>query len=221
MRCLLHFFMENEDPPLDDQAIFGRLDDASSARIAQTIKARAPRDRYMIGRGGVGLVMYHLAKRRIEFALTPDTSPLGDVWIDVAGTKAGVEVKTSRRGEAWHIKLRQIGAAEFYVLVCLDDATCYVLTSSEMKTAATLCRSIYEGIAALSSRDIPREAIDGWHKLSGTDAPKRKKRRSYSATGKKPRRVTRTLADGRVVVYQYPPFRHAEKSENGQNAANT
>ena len=65
-------------------------------------RGRTPRseddgpNRRLAGLGGLGLVMFFLARKKIEFAITPDLSALGDIWVAVGKSKFGVEVKTSR-----------------------------------------------------------------------------------------------------------------------------
>ena len=155
----------------------------------------------MIGKGGVGLVVYHLAKRRIEFAITSDHCPSGDIWIEVAGKKSGIEVKTCRKGRAWHVNRRQVGAAEFYCLVSFETAACFVVTGQEMAVAAADAPNAYRGIALVSDHHLPAASFNAWEKLTGRPEKTPRQPIRYTST----RRVTRRMKDGSTKVYEYPP----------------
>lgn len=164
---------------------------------------RAPKDRYLTGKGGVGLVMFHLAKLRIEFAVASDNCPFGDIWIHLAGQKIGIEVKTTRRGSDWHVRKSQLGSADFYCFVSMDNASIYVLPHSEVASLVRDAAKVYDGVALISDRALRRESLFDWGCLRGlpqNEAP-RPKRRRYIST----RTVKRVMANGETKIYMYPP----------------
>jgi len=182
-----------------------------TATTTRKTKSRllAPEDRLdkqLTGRGGIGLVCYHLARRRIEFVVMPDRCASGDIWAQIGGRKFGIEVKTSHRAAAWQIKKSQLAAVEHYVLVAMDSARCFILTPAELADILATCPCIYGDVHMLKANQIPEKHRDAWGRLDG---------RSLDNDGrslvvvrargglKKPKVVKKKLADGSIKIYQY------------------
>src|SRR5690242_10082429 len=63
----------------------------------------------LVGRGGVALVMYHLARLGIEFTQTAKDSNEADLWVKLpSGPIVTVEVKTASLGMGWPVKSAQL-----------------------------------------------------------------------------------------------------------------
>lgn len=165
-------------------------------------------------RGGVALVSFHLARLSYEYAVTEPACVYGDIWAQIGQKKIGIEVKTTRRGGKWHIKRSQLERVDIYCLVDLDLAHCYVLTSAEMRAIAEDAPDIYDGVANVSDRALPKDSFKGWSRLTSARTrvplvPTGSSRR-YGALKKNgepraPRIVKRTLADGTIKAYSYGP----------------
>lgn len=176
------------------------------------------RNPYLVGQAGVSLAVFHLARLRLEYAVTRANCPLGDVWVDVRGRKLSLEVKTSAEGEAWKIRLAQIGRTDIYSLVSLRTGVCYILWAAEMKPLAEAASAIYDGVANVTLAAIPDHARNAWARIkSYTDRPvvdpKTKKfgidmrvQRDVPVRYKSTRTVKRRLANGEIKVYVYPPM---------------
>lgn len=164
--------------------------------------------RHLTERGGMGLVVFHLARRKIEFALTPERSPLGDIWASVGGRKIGIEVKTCRDVMKWHVRKSQIHRVEYYVLVSMHNARCFVLTAREMAEIVRNSHVLSGDVHIVSREAIDDLALNAWGKLDGEHTPnlspgilgpKPDRRTLYSST----RTVRRKLADGTMKTYTY------------------
>jgi hypothetical protein len=158
----------------------------------------------LIERGGIGLVMFHLAREGLEFALTGDCSDRGDIWVrSPSGQFMALEVKTSVK-KSWHIKKAQIARVDIYALVSLDDATVFIFSSNDMRRlAADHGKARDEAVVVLASNTLPREAERAWHLLKADPAPARPKAtpRPRLATL---RVVRKRLASGEIREYHYP-----------------
>ena len=159
-------------------------------------------------RGGVGLVMFHLARLGLEFVVTYDGSAHGDVWVHTRSGKVGLEVKATLRQTAWHISRSQVGRSEFYCLVRLDEGLVYVVPSDVVASLIEKATNVYDGIAILSGRTIPKEYRGAWRLLGVSDLDKPdaldRPQRFPAKWRRHTRRVTRTLASGEVKTYVYP-----------------
>jgi len=165
--------------------------------------------RHLTERGGMGLVIFHLARRKIEFALTLERSPLGDIWASVGDRKISIEVKTCRNVMKWQVRKSQIHRVEYYVLVSMDTAKCFVLTSREVAGIVQESPVIYGDIHLVSREMVPDLALNAWEKLDGERTPNL----SPGILGPQPipralykhtRTVRRKLADGTLKTYTYP-----------------
>ena len=157
----------------------------------------------------MGLVTFHLARRKIEFALTLDRSPLGDIWASVRDRKISIEVKTCRDAMKWQVRKSQIHRVDYYVLVSMDTARCFVLTSREMAEIVQDAPVIYGDIHLVSRGKIADDALNAWKKLDGERTPNLSRgilgpKPTASAVYKHTRTVHRKMADGTVKTYVYP-----------------
>lgn len=177
-------------------------------------KMRGEREpiRHLTGRGGIGLVTFHLSRQKIDFAVTPDNSRYGDVWIATPDNrKYGIEVKTCRRDAKWQIKTSQITKVDFYVLVSMDDARCFVLTAAEIDALIPQALRMYGDVYLLHRRLLSVSSQNAWGKLTGAPpmAPDvrpvliRHRAKTFFG-GLKPKTVRKTLANGTVRIYKYP-----------------
>lgn len=114
--------------------------------------------------GGLALVEFQLARRGAEFARTMPGSDHGDLWADCNGHKVAIEIKTTFEASAWHIRRNQSGA-DFYCLVSLDDARCYVLGTDEMQQILQSAPDIYSGVAIVKRQALPTDAFEGWARM--------------------------------------------------------
>lgn len=168
--------------------------------------------RRLTGKGGVALVMFHLARQKIEFAPTQENSHLGDLWISVDGKKYGLEVKTCRSIAKWQIKASQINRVDFYVLVSMETAHCFIFTSEEMTAIVLRAPVIYGDIHLVNKTAFEAPCMNAWSKFSVlaattipdiirgglVTAPRR-----IGVENRRPKTVRKTLADGTVKTYSY------------------
>lgn len=165
--------------------------------------------RHLTERGGIGLVIFHLARRKIEFALTLERSPLGDIWASIGDRKISIEVKTCRDAMKWQVRKSQASRVEYYVLVAMDAAKCFVLTSGEMAKILRDAPIIYGDICLVGRDKIADLALNAWGKLDGKHSPNLSPgilgpKPIFRAAYKHTRTVRRKLADGTMKTYTYP-----------------
>lgn len=169
--------------------------------------------RHLTGRGGVGLVMFFLARKKIDFALTPDRSPLGDIWVSVAGQKYGIEIKTSRDKLSWQVKASQIAKVDFYALVSMDKAQCFILTSEEMRASVAVSPCMYGDVHLVARSKFNDGTLNAWGKIDGIsggatpDVALRHRQTKNGAVRFHKKTVTKTLSDGTQKTYVYQPTR--------------
>jgi hypothetical protein len=172
-----------------------------------------PQNTHLTAHGGIGLVIFHLARRRIEFALTPDRSPVGDIWISVDGHKYGIEVKTSRDSFKWQVKKSQIKTVDFYVLVAMRTAECFVLTSEEMASIFDHSPLLYGDVRMVERSSVNPATMNAWGRLDGKYAAlesvpstRRIAGSGTSLEGRARKVVHKKLADGTIKTYTYSRF---------------
>jgi len=183
-----------------------------TATTASKTRSRllAPEERLnkqLTGRGGIGLVCYHLARRRIEFVVMPDLCASGDIWAQVDNRKFGIEVKTSFRASAWQIKKSQLAAVEHYVLVAMDSARCFILTPGELSGILDTCPRMYGDVHMVKASQIPDKHRDAWGRIDGRSKDTYGRNMiivTARGSRKSPKTVRKTLADGSVKTYTYP-----------------
>lgn len=85
----------------------------------------------LVGKGGVGLVMFYLARQGLEFSVTTDRSDRGDIWIDGPDGILKGEVKTTTKN-AWPVRISQISSMDVYFFVHLLRGECWVLKAEDV-----------------------------------------------------------------------------------------
>ena len=200
--------------------VVGDDQDDAPAQAAESAHEppNAHRQKQIIGKGGVALVCYHLARCGHDFILTTENSASGDIWADVKGTRVAVEVKTSMKRAAWRIGLKQVKAVDFCVFVALLSASCFVLTSAEAQELIKKRTEVHPGLVVLRDNMFPFDALNGWRRLDGVQVARgfriemrRKIGPAYTAEPGKLGRptktglntVSRTRADGSVTYFYY------------------
>lgn len=149
--------------------------------------------------GGLALVEFQLARRGAEFARTMPGSNHGDIWADCDGHKISIEVKTTFESSAWHIRRNQHGA-DFYCLVSLDDACCYVLRTDEVQQILQSASDMFSGVALVKRQVLPPDAFEGWARM-GFGKMAHIPKESHVARKKT---VRHKLANGEIRTYSYP-----------------
>jgi hypothetical protein len=161
----------------------------------------------LTGRGGVCLVMYHLARLGLDFVETTYNSNNGDLWIRTpSGKVIKAEVKTCS-GPSWPLKRKQMGSVDVYFFVQIRDASVWVVSSREMKTI--LGSAISGGdadIGAVVVKKMPPGSRDAWSVLGEfpNGSPRVFKRPIKPSKPGSERVVRRTLATGEIKEYRYP-----------------
>lgn len=145
----------------------------------------------------MGLVIWNLARRGIECQATTQNSNSGDIWAKLPGGRTvAIEVKgTGKAG--WHIREAQARRVDWFALVSIHDARCWVLTRAEMLDCPH--HELGPGVWVVSRSHVPTVGADAWDRLTKAPAPKPK------AIYRTQRLVRRTLADGTIKEYRYGP----------------
>lgn len=163
---------------------------------------------HLVGRGGVALVMFHLARLGLEFSETPANSCAGDLWVKtLSGNIIRIEVKTTT-GRNLLIRSDQFGQANIYALVDLMFGRLWLLTTEELRDViATSNQSPTASIYTISFKKIPKYFENGWQLLGVDWLPvslfqKPEKKRPVR---KSVRIIRHTLASGEVREYHYAP----------------
>ena len=209
--------------------------------VSDPVAEPARRRKKLIGRGGVGLVTFYLAREQVEFALTYDDAVTGDVWVYVSGERRGIEVKTSAVHRRWVVKKSQLLMVDFYVFAQLQSGACFVLTIDELNLIVLKSRERYPGFAQVDADDFPTDALNGWHRITGNHVDRLSRPLLSNrgvlkppVTGKPSAQtglntVTRRLRDGTVLYtfYHRPTGNRIGSSSEGwtrekaRNAART
>jgi hypothetical protein len=156
----------------------------------------------LIGRGGLGLAMFHLARLGYEFVPTIGHSAEGDLWVRFGEALESVEVKTTRTG-TWSIRAAQLARVSKVIFVDMEDGCCWIAGSAEVRRNAGPTQTI-----AVTPPQLDRMGATAWHKAIPKVCPNPQVMKAIP--GAKGNRVVRNrLADGTVKVYEYPPHRAA------------
>lgn len=174
---------------------------------AQPTPPRSPR---LVEKGGLGLVMWNLARRGLDFALTGEGSEHGDIWIRMPdGEIVPVEVKTCTR-RAWHIRLDQTQRVKAFILVDLDDRDTWVVPAEQMlEIARNTAAKLSDNVRIVKASDLPPMEHGRWKELLGAEPGKRKWIKPVRTPAPVPvaaqgvKIVRKTLASGEVRLYQY------------------
>jgi hypothetical protein len=168
---------------------------------------KATNNRTLTGQGGVALVCFHLARRRLHYVLTDHNSPCGDIWVQTKHGKVGIEVKTTREGPYWAVLRHQIEAVDFYCFVVMATAQCFVMSSAEVTRIARASTDANPDVAFVWVREMDRSAFFAWDKLDGVPVktgPVLVQPPSLPSRRRGFRTVRRRLADGTIKTYTYP-----------------
>lgn len=166
----------------------------------------------LVGRAGMSLVEFQLGRRGFESVQTPPNSKSGDLWAEIESGRISIEVKTTEKGRSWYVKNNQT-TSEFFCLVNLDDAMCYVVTRAEMTDVLNNSGQAHPGVYIVRERTLPADAREGWSRIGSRRMSlvfAERRRPNYKAT----RRVTRQMADGSMKTYVYPPTNQNESPRN-------
>lgn len=172
------------------------------------MQTRIERTSRLIEKGGIGLVMYQLARMGFEFTLTSENSDRGDIWVKFGQRAVAIEVKASTHS-MWHLRDTQGAHVEFYCFVNIPNARCWILSRSEVLALGN-DRRRGEGVYMLRAPDMPADALGNW----GCLVPQTKKGAPRVARAGKPRVVRRRLATGEVKEYSYVRMIREKPSEN-------
>lgn len=156
----------------------------------------------LIGRAGLALVEFQLGRRGFENVQTPMNSKSGDIWAEIESGRVSIEVKSTARGGSWFVRPAQT-RSEFFCLVRLDDAVCYILSRVEMDAVIKGKKPSYPGIWIVSHKALPQDSFEGWSRFGSIrmrDVYAARRRPTYKST----RRITHILADGTEKTYIYP-----------------
>lgn len=167
----------------------------------------APIPSELIGKGGVGLVMFHLARRGMEFMPTSGNSHMGDLWVKMPEGLKIFEVKTST-GSAWNVKISQAERVDYFAFVTLNEGEVWIAEKPDVVSKST--RQIGNHDRAIITRNSVEAIGHAWHKSMPPVIPSPHVRRVLpkAVPGAKGNRIVKKrLSDGTVKVYEYPPRR--------------
>ena len=122
------------------------------------------RSNHLVGKGGVGLVMYHLARNGIEFTETHSSSDKGDLWV-LAGKEVRIVEIKSTTSKAWNVRLPQIARSHYFAMVNLISARVWILPGDEL---ANLIAKAYPRSAqsvVITEPMLPPGRADQWSLL--------------------------------------------------------
>lgn len=159
----------------------------------------------LIGKAGVGLATYHLARLGFDFTVTTMNSLDGDLWVRFEGGLEMVEVKSSLAA-AWHLRAEQLDRVSRVVFVLVDDACCWCLPVAPLRAFVAERGGKH---AVITQKQLAKLRPEEWHKATPRPAPLvvRARKAARMVPGAKGNRVViRTLADGTVKRYEYAPY---------------
>ena len=162
----------------------------------------------LVGKGGVGLAMFHLARLGFEFVATTGHSANGDLWVRFGDAPEAVEVKTTRGG-SWNLRPDQLSRVSRVVFVDMDDGSCWMAHAKDIATFCSTRKSM-----CFHWRHMDAIKAEAWHKaMPKVCPPKRAKATPVTPGALGNRRVRKTLADGTVRVYEYASLQRANKTQ--------
>lgn len=154
----------------------------------------------LIGKAGVGLAMFHLARLGHEFVMTSTCSHAGDLWVDFGNGPETVEVKTTARPQ-WSLRRDQTNRVKWVILVNISDADCWLLPVSALgggwrKTEKDNLLVLGKNLLSLGAKSL--------HASAPSILRIAKPTRPIRTGTRKPRMVKKVLASGEVKYYEYP-----------------
>lgn len=163
-------------------------------------RAVRPASSSLIGKAGVGLVMFHLGRLGYEFTQTTDSSRHGDLWVMFDSGPEVVEVKTVH-ATSWPVRRLQAQRVARFAFVSIEEGECWladaalVLTLIGAKEATAVGR---QTLKAAGARPL--------HRGIPLPCPKRPTAEELVLAGEEVqwRTVRARLADGSVKEYRYP-----------------
>lgn len=158
----------------------------------------------LIGKGGVGLVMFHLARMNHEFVATTDRSDVGDLWVRLDGRLQALEVKSSRT-DAWTVRYDQAARVDWFAFVNISTAGAWLVRKDRVLEECRGKRQASPISCRLSGLSIARSAEMALHTMAPAVVPPPKANRPDHVTGKWTI-VRKRLASGVEKVYRYPRF---------------
>jgi hypothetical protein len=168
----------------------------------------------LIGKAGVGLACFHLARRGYDFVLTTDNSLDGDLWVNFGGSMERVEVKSTTR-MGWHLRAKQLKRVSRMVFADVQDGECWMVSACAV--LATM-RGRAEG--TITRKQVEALGAEAWHKEMYRLLPRAPKiAQLVPSVNGKPRQIKKILADGTTKIYIYPPRGRAQKILQTQNQA--
>lgn len=156
----------------------------------------------LIGKGGVGLVMFHMARLNHEFTPTTESSNHGDLWVEFDGKKESVEVKTSNLGY-WTVRFPQAKIVDRFVFVNLASAGVWMISSEKLLSSLNQCDVESGKQVRITTNFIEKVADSALHRIAPPPLALPKRKRPTHITGKWTV-VRKRLASGEEKVYRYP-----------------
>jgi hypothetical protein len=156
-----------------------------------------------IGKAGLALVSFHLARLGYDFTATTDNSIAGDIWADLGSGPEVVEVKATTR-PAWTLRRSQAARTNWYALVNIVDGDAWLVAAPalEARWAGAGCNAL-----TIVGRELPSLAHIALHHQAPKIVPalpQKKQREPRVPIPGRVRQVSKRLADGTVKVYEYP-----------------
>ncbi len=164
----------------------------------------------LIGKAGIGLAMFHLARLGYDFTVTTMNSQDGDLWVRFEGGLEMVEVKSTTTS-CFHLRADQLARVIRVVFVVVNDGCCWCLPVEPVKAFVAERGGKHANMTPKQVADLGAEA---WHKLFPRLAPAPKLTGPHRTPGpvtpgaKGNRVVIRKLADGTIKRYEYAPYNH-------------
>ena len=154
---------------------------------------------HLMGKAGVGLLMFHFGRLGYEFTQTSEGSHAGDLWVDFGQGPEAVEIKATRLPR-WGLRSLQTSRVRWVAFVNLTDADCWLLPAAKILQVRA---STADGFQITGAQVIAMGA-QGLHHAAPvlSDAAKKPPAKPREKSGKV-RRVKKKLASGEIKIYEY------------------
>jgi hypothetical protein len=153
---------------------------------------------HLIGKAAVALLSFHLARRGIDFAVTTDSSSVGDIWADFGSGVVAIEVKGSAKN-AWYVRADQSARIDHWAFVGIADTRCWLVAGEQVRESIGGVGASKDKIITL--RDV--EAMDGIPLHAGLPVLLTPRKAGLAVRPGGIRKVRRRLATGEVKEYTY------------------